>query len=113
MKNKRIIPTLIVLGIIFTVMGGSLAYYNWQTSTSQRTLINIGPISGSFSCSADGGGDITSGQVNLVPTTCTNSTYAIKRTVTVNTVLNKTMTGSVYKNSTGYFALNIDNLLFK
>ena len=86
MKNKRIIPTLIVLGIIFTIMGGSLAYYNWQTLTEERTLVTF-TANSEFSCSADGGGDITSGQVNLVPTTCTNETYAIKREVTVNTVL--------------------------
>ena len=86
MKNKRIIPTLIVLGIIFTIMGGSLAYYNWQTSSSQQTKVTF-TANASFSCSADGGGDITSGQVNLVPTSCTNETYAIKREVTVNTVL--------------------------
>lgn len=40
-------------------------------------------------------------------------TVEVESTFDVNTVLNKTMTGSVYKNSTGYFALNIDNLLFK
>jgi len=87
MKNKKTILILIILGIVFTIMGGSLAYYNWQTSSSQQTLVTF-TATPSFSCSADGGGDITSGQVNLVPTRCNDSENAIKRIVTVNTVLN-------------------------
>ena len=75
------------LTIIFTILGGTLAYYNWQTSTAQQTKITF-TANAAFSCSADGGGDITSGQVNLVPTYCTDAQNAIKRTVTVNTVLN-------------------------
>jgi len=87
MKNKKIIITGIILISIIAIIGGTLAYYTWQTSTSQRTTVTF-TANASFSCSADGGGDITSGQVNLVPTRCNDSENAIKRTVIVNTVLN-------------------------
>ena len=77
MKNRNILTILLVLTIIFTIMGGSLAYYNWQTSESQKTVVTF-TIENEFSCSADGGGSISS--VNIAPTTCTGS-YALKRTI--------------------------------
>ncbi len=77
MKNRNILTILLVLTIIFTIMGGSLAYYNWQTSESQKTVVTF-TIENEFSCSADGGGNISS--VNIAPTTCTGS-YALKRTI--------------------------------
>ena len=58
-------------------MGGSLAYFTWQTSESQKTVVTF-TIENEFSCSADGGGNISS--VNIAPTTCTGS-YALKRTI--------------------------------
>ena len=85
-KRKTLISAIVIISIV-AIIGGTLAYYNWQTSSSQQTLITF-TANASFSCSADGGGDITSGQVNLVPTYCTDTQNAIKRTVTVNTVLN-------------------------
>jgi len=39
--NKKIALTLIVLGIIISFFGGSLAYWNWETSTEQRTLVSV------------------------------------------------------------------------
>ena len=77
MKNRNILTILLVLTIIFTIMGGSLAYFTWQTSEAQKTNVTF-TVEKQFSCSADGGGNITS--VNIAPTTCTGS-YAIKRTI--------------------------------
>ena len=77
MKNRNILTILLVLTIIFTIMGGSLAYFTWQTSESQKTVVTF-TIENEFSCSADGGGSISS--VNIAPTTCTGS-YALKRTI--------------------------------
>ena len=77
MKNRNILTILLVLTIIFTIMGGSLAYFTWQTSESQKTVVTF-TIENEFSCSADGGGNISS--VNIAPTTCTGS-YALKRTI--------------------------------
>ena len=39
--NKKISLTLIVLGLIISFFGGSLAYWNWETSEEQRTLVSV------------------------------------------------------------------------
>ncbi len=69
-----------ILTIIFTLSGGTLAYLNWRSASNTAVTFTVEP---SFSCAADGGGNITSSQVMLAPSSCTNSTYAIKRTVKV------------------------------
>lgn len=53
-KNKKIILELIVLTIIFTMMGNSLAYLSWVSSEGQKTNITFA-TGVDFSCSADGG----------------------------------------------------------
>lgn len=40
-------------------MGGSLAYYNWQTSEAEKTFVTF-TIKKEFSCSTDDGGNISS-----------------------------------------------------
>ena len=79
--NKYLIPVLLIATVIVTIMGGTLAYWNWQTTNAQKTNVTF-TISANFSCGADGGGNITSN--TLAPTDCTNSTYAIKRTITTS-----------------------------
>ena len=83
-KNKKILTILITLTIIFTAIGSSLAYLSWVSSEEQKTQITFTATAG-FSCSADGGGNITAGDVNLVPTLVNDSTTGnyIKRTVSV------------------------------
>ena len=54
-----------MLTITFAVMGSSLAYFTWQTSEAEKTNVTF-TIEKQFSCSADGGGNITG--ANLVPT---------------------------------------------
>ena len=80
MKNRKIITIFLILTIIFTLSGGTLAYLNWRSASNTAVTFTVEP---SFSCAADGGGNITSSQVMLAPSSCTNSTYAIKRTVKV------------------------------
>ena len=102
MDNKKAIVIMIVFGIIFAITGGTFAYFNWQTSEEQKTNITF-KVTQNFSCAADGGGNITSSDVSLAPATCTNSTYAIKRTVTVKpTTSNMDMTMQLW--------LNVDKL---
>ena len=72
-----------MLTITFTIMGGSLAYYNWQTSESQKTELTF-TIDKKMSCSADIGGTISSNDTHLMPDSCTG-THAIKRTLTTRT----------------------------
>ena len=83
MKNKNLIIILIMLTITFTIIGGSLAYYNWQTSESQKTELTF-TIDKKMSCSADIGGTISSNDTHLMPDSCTG-THAIKRTLTTKT----------------------------
>ena len=88
-KNKRIITVLMILTIVFTIMGGTLAYWSWRTTDAQKTNITF-TITSDFSCSADGGGDITSGSINLVPTVVNSTTTSnyIKREVKVIPTIN-------------------------
>ena len=80
MKNRKIITIFLILTIIFTLSGGTLAYLNWRSASNTAVTFTV---EAGFSCAADGEGDITSSQVMLAPSSCTNSTYAIKRTVKV------------------------------
>ena len=80
MKNRRIVAIFLILTIIFTLSGGTLAYLNWRSASNTAVTFMV---EAGFSCAADGGGNITSSQVMLAPSSCTNSTYAIKRTVKV------------------------------
>ena len=79
--NKYLIPVLLIATVIVTIIGGTLAYWNWQTTNAQKTNVTF-TIGANFSCGADGGGNITG--TSLAPTDCTNSTYAIQRTVTTS-----------------------------
>ena len=90
--NKAII-ILSILTVIFTIMGGTLAYWNWQSSTEQNTEVTF-TVTAGFSCSADGGGNISPGDISLAPAACTNENYAVKRTVTVKPTIN--IDGDVY-----------------
>ena len=81
--NKYIIPSLIAVAIIMVVIGSTFAYWNWQSTNAQKTNVTF-TVGANFSCSADGGGTITNTSY-FVPTDCTNTTYAIQRTVKVST----------------------------
>ena len=81
--NKYIIPSLIAVGIIMVVIGSTFAYWNWQSTNAEKTNVTF-TVGSTFSCSANGGGNITNTNY-LVPTDCDNETYAIKREITVNT----------------------------
>ena len=90
MKNsKKITVLLIILTILFTIIGGTFAYWSWRTTDAEKTNITF-TITSDFSCSADGGGDITSSNVNLVPTEVSDKTTAnyIKREVKVTPTIN-------------------------
>ena len=89
-KEKRIITVLMILTIVFTIIGGTFAYFSWRTTEAQRTNIKF-TITSDFTCAADGGGDITSGDVLLIPTVVNDTTTAnyIKREVKVSPTLIK------------------------
>ena len=89
-KNKKTLIIAMIFGLIIAIIGGTLAYWNWQSTEAQKTVVNF-TIEGDFSCAADGGGDITSGTINLVPTEVNDNTTAnyIKREVKVIPTINK------------------------
>ena len=95
MKNKTIILIIACFIIAMSIIGGTLAYYRWQSTTAQKTNVTF-TIQSGFSCSGDAGGNITSADVMLAPTTCDNTNYAIKRKVTANVTNNRS--DNVYLN---------------
>ena len=83
-RQKLILVGLITGTIIALLIGFTFAYWTWESTSAQRTAVSF-TIGNGFSCSADGGGNITSNDVQLMPTDCTDTAHAIKRTVKVST----------------------------
>ena len=83
-KQKLILVGLITGTITALLIGFTFAYWTWESTSGQRTAVSF-TIGDGFSCSADGGGNITSNDVQLMPTDCTDTSHAIKRTVKVST----------------------------
>ena len=88
MKDKKIITIVTLFTIIFTLIGGTLAYLNWSTNEAQKTNVTF-TVTRDFSCAADGGGNISSTDNMLAPADCLNTNYAIQRTVTVTPTINR------------------------
>ena len=88
-KEKRIITILMILTIVFTIMGGTFAYWSWRTTDAEKTNITF-TLTSDFSCAADGGGNITSNDVSLIPTVVSDKTTGnyIKREVKVTPTIN-------------------------
>ena len=89
-KNKKTLIIIAMFGLIIAIIGGTLAYWNWQSTEAQKTVVNF-TIEGDFSCAVDGGGDITSGTINLIPTEINDNTTAnyIKREIKVMPTITK------------------------
>ena len=89
-KNKKIILVLGILTVIFTIIGGSLAYFSWISSEAQKTNI-VFTVERTFSCAADGGGSITNNSAIIVPTLVNSNTTGnyIKREVKVTPTINQ------------------------
>ena len=90
-KESKLLIIFTVFACICAITGGTFAYWAWNSSNVQNTLINFTVPQG-FSCSADGGGNITSTTIKLAPAVCSSSpdtTKLIKRTVTVNRTISQ------------------------
>jgi hypothetical protein len=76
---------------MLTIVGGTLAYLSWRTTDAQKTNITF-TITSDFSCFVDGGGNITSGSINLVPAVVNSTTTGnyIKREIKVTPTINTT-----------------------
>ena len=58
MKNRKIITIFLILTIIFTLSGGTLAYLNWRSSNSQQTNVTFN-LPANFADYIDVKGDAT------------------------------------------------------
>ena len=88
MKDNKKIIIIIVSAIIISLLGGTLAYWSWLSPSTEDTNITL-TVGSNFSCSANGGGNINNTNY-FAPTDCTNSTYAIQRTITTSITNNGT-----------------------
>ena len=89
-NNKKVMILIVIFGLIMLIIGTTFAYLSWRSSEEQKTVVNF-TIGSDFSCAADGGGDITSGTINLIPTEVNDNTTAnyIKREVKVMPTITK------------------------
>ena len=89
-KSKKAMILIVIFGLIMLIIGTTFAYLSWRSSEAQKTVVNF-TIGSDFSCAADGGGDITSGTINLIPTEVNDNTTAnyIKREVKVMPTITK------------------------
>ena len=83
-KNKRIVLLLTLFTIIFTMLGGSFAYFRWSSSQEDNTEVTF-TITENFSCSGATGGVISSSEIMLAPTECTNTDRTLRREVSLFT----------------------------
>ena len=81
MKDKKIL-VLVIIAIIMSILSGTLAYWSWASTSAQKTNVTF-TVGSNFSCGADGGGNITN-SVRFAPASCTDATYALKRTITTS-----------------------------
>ena len=85
-KNKFVLIISIVMALAI-LLGSTLAVWSWRSNNSQKTNVTF-TATPNFSCSADGGGNITQNDAELIPTFCTNDPYVIRRTITTSVVNN-------------------------
>ena len=83
MDKKTIIISFVVSCLVILLTGGTYAYLSWSSSSEQNTIVTFTKEAG-YSCSANGGGNITEGDVVIAPTDCTTGKHVIKREITVN-----------------------------
>ena len=89
MKNKELILTILsVLLVAILISAGSYAFWVWESDRGNDTNVAFTIQGKNFSCSADGGGNITSNDVLLEPTKCSDTSHTIKREIHANMVNN-------------------------
>ena len=114
-ENKKRYIIIAIITLLLITIGGTYAYLSWSTTSNQKTNI-VFTVQDKFSCAADGGGNITSSDIVLAPTDCTNSDYAIKReikvTPTIYTNLSITMSLWLEINELGEGLSNSQNFRY-
>lgn len=95
-RNKLLIAIAAVLVITIIVVSGTYAFWQWTSNSSQQTSVTftVPQATDLLYASLDGGGSSTVS--NLAPAACTNSTYAMKKTVVLNAYNQTTQAANVY-----------------
>ncbi len=92
MKNKKLITLISIVMLAAIIISGiTFSVWSWSSGRNADTNVSFTVLTDNlgYSCSADGGGTITEADVQLMPTSCTDSTHAIKRRI-VTSVSNST-----------------------
>lgn len=85
-ERKKIIIALTAIALILIIAGGStFAYWYWTTATNEQTTVNLivsnNEIQNRLNATISG---TTQNITNMIPVaSCTNSTYAIKKEITL------------------------------
>lgn len=83
-NNKSLIISIVAVTLIAVlVSGGTYAYWTWITNTAQRTAVNFTVQGGRSDKYADLNGNGTTSVTNLKPSPCTNTTFAVVKTVPI------------------------------
>ena len=98
-RDKLIIAIGAVLLIIVVAVGGTFAFWSWTSSTAQQTnvqfVVSGDTLEGQLYANLDGGG--ATPFTNLAPvSSCTNSTYAMKKELTLNYANETTNAAHIY-----------------
>ena len=78
MNYKKITIVLFTLSFIMFLIGSTFAYWTWESTNAQKTLVTF-TITDNVTCSADGGGNIVG--TKIAPAPCTDQEYAIQRRI--------------------------------
>mgnify|MGYP007056198665 CR=1 FL=1 len=94
-RNKLIIAIIAVISIIIVVVGATYAYWQWNTNTNEKTnmIFTVPTQDSQLSASLEGGETTT--VANLLPAACTNTTYAMKKEMTLTYKNLTTQTASI------------------
>ena len=75
-SKKNVIIAIAIIALIALLAGGTFSWWTWRSANNTAVSVTVKGMT----MTLDGGGNIST--KNLVPTTCSNTTYAIQRTIT-------------------------------
>lgn len=96
MDKKKLIGTIIgVVAFAALIAGATYAYWQWSTNTAQATNVKftVPTQDKLLGATLNGGGSTTVS--NLAPAACTNSTYAMKKQISLSYFNQTTQTASI------------------
>ena len=80
-NKKKYILVFVIIFLVAIISGSTYSYWKWRSPNSSATNVVFTTSTG-FTCGADGGGNITQNEKQLLPTNCSLSNdYVIKRQI--------------------------------